>query len=152
MPAFDKAWFPVAAWVVETLRPFPEISAGLGDAFAGVEGADSEFFEHLNIHLSSHRADSERFAVLEVYDLCLRLGFLGYYSRPGFESSLSGYRRRCWEELSAHAPADNVATASAPPRTSRATIAVWCAPVAVTVILYTLYRLLLSNLYASVVG
>lgn len=160
LPRIDEAWFPVTAWIFESLRSCPEISLTLREPRPAAESAGREFFERLNVLLApapDGRSDPERFALIELYDLCLRLGYRGYYARPGFGDSLAEYRRRCREAMEARSPRDNSppdATAAKPSRVRGAAspASLWALPVIATVLLYAVYRVLLSSLYSSVTG
>lgn len=160
LPRIDEAWFPVTAWVFERLQSCPEISLALRESRPAAESAGREFFERLNVLLSPNpdgRNAPERIALIELYNLCLQLGYRGYYARPGFENSLAEYRRRCREEMEAtsHQDRSSPAGASAKPswvRGAPAPASLWALPVIATVLLYAVYRVLLSSLYSSVTG
>ncbi|MDR1744667.1 MAG: DotU family type IV/VI secretion system protein [Planctomycetota bacterium] len=146
-PQFDQAWFAVRCWLGERLETLPHGSE-LRDRLVDVpENAGSEFFLRLNRLLDGGSPE-----LLKMYAACLELGFKGYYARPGHEADLAGYLAACRQRLGA----DREAPASvkkAPPTPFRAVLRIlaWAAPVAATLLLYYLYRMALSDLYATVV-
>ncbi|MCD8141606.1 MAG: DotU family type IV/VI secretion system protein [Planctomycetaceae bacterium] len=90
--------------------------------------------------------------MIRVFATCLELGFRGYYAHAGRENDLAGYRNACRRALArASAPADG-ADAAPSTRNGWVRAASLLAPIIVTVLLYCVYRFLLSDLYVAVVG
>lgn len=149
---FPRAWFPLRAWLDERLRGLPGGDCLCGQLVQAEAGAESEFFRRLNLLLAAPDAEE----LVRVYATCLELGFRGYYARPGFERELAGYRARCREYLTRAESRECDKTVSPArgqtPVRYAARFATRAAPVAATVLLYCLYRFLLSDLYAAVVG
>lgn len=100
----DDALFAVCAWIDEAL-----LNSGWSDAerwtlrllqkrYFDTSHAGVVFFERLDA-LDGARAD-----VLDVYLLCLQLGFRGRYGYDGGSGPLDAIRQRALDALSAHAP------------------------------------------------
>ncbi|MCD4548242.1 type VI secretion system protein TssL, partial [Burkholderia pseudomallei] len=100
----DDALFAVCAWIDEAL-----LNSGWDDAdrwtlrllqkrYFDTSHAGVVFFERLGT------LDGARASVLEVYLLCLRLGFRGRYGYDGGDGPLDAIRQRALDALSAHAP------------------------------------------------
>lgn len=154
---FDQAWFALCAWLDETFAEAgPLVARHLLPS-----GNGEEFFARLDRLLDSSaldRLDPERRDLVEVFSLCLELGFHGPFHRSGDRKILAAYRRRCREVL-AESPAASMAMASALAAPERKAsyrpvlkTALWIAPVAATIALYSLYRFVLSGLYAQALG
>ncbi|KVD73641.1 type VI secretion system protein ImpK [Burkholderia sp. ABCPW 14] len=99
----DDALFAVCAWIDEAI-----LNSGWDDAdrwtlrllqkrYFDTSHAGVEFFERLET------LDGERADVLEVFLLCLRLGFRGRYGYDGDSRPLEAIQRRAIEALSAQA-------------------------------------------------
>ena len=147
-PQFDQAWFAVRCWLGEKLATLPH-GTKLRDRLVDVpENAGSEFFLRLSRLLEGDSPD-----LLKIYAACLELGFKGYYARPGHEADLAGYLAACRQRLDAEREAPALAK-KAPPAPLRGILRIlaWAAPVGLTILLYYLYRMLLSDLYATVMG
>lgn len=145
---FDQAWFAVRCWLGETLARLPH-GAELCDRLVDVpEHGASEFFQRLSRLLDGGSPD-----LVRIYAACIELGFQGYYAKPDREADLAGYRAAARERLAAehHAPAPAEATRQGS-RPGIVRAAAWLAPVAITIVLYWLYRVVLHDLYAVVVG
>lgn len=145
---FDQAWFPMRCWLGETLARLPH-GAELCQRLVDVpEHGGSEFFQRL-----SRLLDDGSPELLKVYAACIELGFQGYYAKPGREADLAGYRaavrKRLADEPAAPAPAETSGNGSRP---GIVRAAAWLTPVAITIVLYCLYRMMLHDLYAVVVG
>ncbi|WP_306795612.1 DotU family type IV/VI secretion system protein [Burkholderia sp. GbtcB21] len=100
----DDALFAVCAWIDEAL-----LNSGWHDAdrwtlrllqkrYFDTSHAGVAFFERLDAF------EGARANVLEVYLLCLQLGFRGRYGYDGGSQALDAIRLRALDALSAHAP------------------------------------------------
>ncbi len=164
---FDQAWFPLCAWLNETMGRFPgetNFRNREGHLRRHVQAGDAggEFFERLNLHLyaaeSGENASGE-LAVIDVYRSALELGFLGRYHRPEDRPRREVYLKRCREALAAGSgrsgglsEEDCPVVLIVPERRGAGSRSFWMLPVLVTIGLFLFYRLLLSDLYAMVVG
>lgn len=152
---FDLAWYAVAAWTRERLAAVPGGARLAVDVLPAEGNADDDFFKRLDFLLAPadrRRPDPWREGVLQVYSLCLELGFRGR-SPSEAEARLRAYRKSCREALLAAAPPRR--TRSGVPSALRrhaAAAAAWLAPIALTVALYAVYRLFLADLYSGVMG
>lgn len=153
---FDDAWFAVAAWLDETLGWLrPEGERRVWRARRGLGAADCgpEFFLRLDATL-----DAANPRVTAVYAACLALGFRGPYRSPAGQSELDYYRLRCQTALQAASPIPETGflqqtpPPAAPPPRRFSMAAFWIAPMAATAGLFLLYRTLLAELFAQILG
>ena len=85
---YDDARFALCAWIDETMMNMPWVHRGewqrslLQTELYGTTNAGEEFFDRLN------RLNSEQNTIREIYYMCLCLGFMGRYCRPGDEIML----------------------------------------------------------------
>lgn len=191
-PAFEAAWFAVAAWVDESFARHAAMqAAGPTDAAEGPGRLQRRYFNTLNAgeefyaNISrliesiqedaakgrfdagpasgdaSERVQAEREA-LKVYAACLALGFKGEFYRPEDAAEREAFHHRCLAAMDAGSP-DGTAKPVSPslfqahsgvePEDKRCGgMWIFCViPVVATVVLYFLYRAVLSQLYAGTV-
>ncbi len=162
---FDQAWYPLCAWLDEVLgidpAPPGEAAGGYVSRYFHAGDPGGEFFERLNLLLhaveAGEGADEAR-PGLAACHAALELGFRGRYRRPGDGARLAIYLRRCRDALAA-ASAERVqpdreapVVMIVPAGGALAALPFWLVPVAATAGLFVLYRFLLADLYAVVVG
>ena len=156
--AFDSAWFALCAWLDEALPgPKPYVRRYFAEVNPG-----REFFTQLDRLLDENglaSLDTERLGVLEVYAACLELGFQGTYARAEDRPSLDVYRKYCAKDLAkAAAVLAPYSPGIAPVSQARllpgwlTQLPYWLLPVAATLLLYSLYRFLLSGMFAGGFG
>ncbi len=146
-PDFENAWFAVRCWLAESLAALPH-GDDLCERLLDVpQNGESEFFTRLS-RLIDQSGNED---VVRVYAVCLDLGFRGYYAKPGCEGDLAGYQSACRSYLNRADTRDDEPVA-APAARSGLVHAAFLVPVCVTLLLYYVYRFLLSDLYVAVVG
>ncbi len=162
---FDDAWFAVAAWLDEKLAPL-RVLAGVDSSkrlqrvYFDTLNAGEEFFTRLEnlLQVQVTSPTPERAGVLDVYDACLDLGFLGRHYRAEERLWLDEYRRRIADVNAQLRPGRSFASGTAllAPEEGVEEEAgkpgsmfwIWLIPIVVTVGLYLLYRALLSSMFA----
>lgn len=156
--AFDSAWFALCAWLDEALPgPKPYVRRYFAEVNPG-----REFFTQLDRLLDENgldNLDAERLGVLEVYAACLELGFRGTYAQTEDRPSLDVYRKYCAKDLAKaaavlapYSPTIAPAFRARPIPGWLAQLPYWILPVAATLLLYSLYRFLLSGMFAAGFG
>lgn len=150
--SFDRAWLALCAWLGETVD-----ADCVASQFPGIDRAE-EFFATLDALLPEEGEPADADAdVLRAYVLALDLGFAGRRDEPRPPEQIECRRQRCRR---AARRLDRRNRAAAPPPQPKppsvyaraGTLLCWIVPVAVTVLLYSVYRLLLAGLYSEVVG
>lgn len=163
--SFDLAWFAVCAWLDEKVaglrvHGFGEIGESMQRRFFNTVNAGEEFFEKLETLLEAdNEAIPRRREIVDVYGSCLELGFLGRYFRLEDAPQIAAYRRRCLEALADAGGAGrrNMLFQSYEPAETAASkpanmLVFWIIPIAVTLGLFAVYRLLLADLFAGITG
>lgn len=153
-PNFDQAWFALTAWLDRTLGRLPGGEDIARQLIEPAENREADFFRRLSLLLTPlpNGYPREIRAIIRVYAICLDLGF-GLPDDARDAACSREYRRRCRQALATPQPGPEANAASHKPYGyAVAAAAMWLAPVAVPLFLYGLYKFLLGNLYASVVG
>ncbi|MCD8352534.1 MAG: DotU family type IV/VI secretion system protein [Planctomycetaceae bacterium] len=145
---FDEAWFAVRCWLAETLPALPNGDDLCERLLDRPQNGKSEFFARLSRLLDHPDAEN----VVRVYATCLDLGFRGYYAEPGREGDLAGYRTACRHYLARETALDDGSAGAPAARSGSVHAAALLVPIGMTVMLYCVYRFLLSDLYVAVVG
>lgn len=172
-PAFEQAWFALCAWLDELFGNLPgdRTTSFLERYFPGQrETAGAVFFAQLQAAETAALAgDSGGRVVVALYALCLTYGFRGSYRNNEDTTILKSWRRRCRAALSAPSGREDAIQFSNSHffpipesmqrrrRGSRVarfcmTCLLWLFPPSVTVALFVLYRTILAELYASIMG
>lgn len=160
---FDDAWFAVAAWLDEKLLDIRNAAGAerLQRRYFNTVNAGEEFFDRLDNLLRDQAAKPEpdRADAVDVYGVCLDLGFLGRHYRPEDAPRLAEYRQRCTEICAAGRSGSAggelfvpAGVAGKDAKTPGSMAAFWVIPVVVTVGLFILYRLILHSLYLQAVS
>lgn len=155
---FEQAWYAVCSWLGEMLVDVPNGRRITEELLPPLDPDGTEFYRRLNCLLTPGGdgiVRPEIVDIIKVYGMCLELDYRGYYARPGFEHQRQAYRRRCRQTVEAMpGPQDLPLTRRMrrPFAKIAAKAAMWLLPVAATLVLYGIYRMLLSDLYVSVVG
>ncbi len=164
---FDDAWFAVAAWLDEKLAPLRTLagvdsSRRLQRVYFDTLNAGEEFFTRLENLLQAQAAapTPERGGVLDVYDACLDLGFLGRHYRGDERLWLNEYRRRISDVNARIGPGRSFASgvllltpgdgAEAEAGKPAGMFWIWLIPIAVTIGLYFLFRTILSSMFSTI--
>lgn len=166
---FDNAWFAMCAWLDEKLSGI--LGSGHEEGYELLQrryfntlNAGEEFFTRLDDILEPAEPDetdpTARSEILKVYGAALELGFRGKFFRVEDQPPLEAYRRRTLEATMAANHADSgvnrmFVSYDEPERKTTVKPGMaffWAAPVAVTALLYVIYRLLLSDLYSFMTG
>ncbi len=155
----DEAWFPVCAWLDETLAPLWRAvgkEAPLQKLHFKTDRAGHEFFIKLEQFLTAGPTeDTDRQDIIGLYATCLDLGFVGVPGMGEAENGRMQFRRRCRETVPAKTEQFTAPRPGAPLRrrlNRLAALALWTAPIAATMALYVIYRVLLSNWYWQAIG
>ncbi len=153
-PNFDQAWFAFTRWLRFTLEQLPDDGEIAREFVPGAEGGDGEFHRRLSLLLTPLPGGypGDILEIIRVYALCLDLGYRETPSGPGARPNADSLRQRCREllESSPALPARRPAPRASP--RFAAALAVRLLPPLLPIVLYGLYRYLLSALYANVVG
>lgn len=153
-PNFDQAWFALTTWLDRTLKRLPGGDEIAAQVIEPAEGREADFFHRLGLLLTPlpKGHPKEILAIIRVYAICLDLE-CGLPDNADGAARAREYRRRCRQALSA-APRGPTANEPSQKRCGNAlaAAAAWLAPVVVPLFLYGLYKYLLGNLYAGVVG
>lgn len=155
---FATAWFAFAVWAADATTAWQELSEKIKHRFSLPSDSRVQFFKRLNALLSPGAAeipDQERLAALETFACCLRFGFARKGATPLVKTRLEDYRRRCLAVLPPRPTTDEAPDFAEPPPprpVNPLAAALWIAPAIATILLYAVYRTLLSGLYAGVVG